>query len=89
MSEISGLRNRNVTVDDSSLSLTFDGKWDEQITVSMPADHLDKLMILHERIQQEVSVDAETDAFGALIVRQKTNSVGLEVRLIWMRRGQL
>ena len=37
MSEILGLRNHNVTVDGSSLSLTFDGRWGEQITVSMLA----------------------------------------------------
>lgn len=56
MSEILGLRNHNVTVDGSSLSLTFDGRWGEQITVSMPADHLDALMASLGRVKQEVSI---------------------------------
>ena len=56
MSEIFGLRNHNVTVDGSSLSLTFDGRWGEQITVSMPADHLDALMASLGRVKQEVSI---------------------------------
>lgn len=51
MSEILGLRNHNVTVDGSSLSLTFDGRWGEQITVSMPADHLDALMASLGRVK--------------------------------------
>ena len=56
MSEILGLRNHDVTVDGSSLSLTFDGRWGEQITVSMPADHLEALMASLGRVKQEVSI---------------------------------
>jgi hypothetical protein len=55
MTEIVGLRFHDVTVDGSSLSLTFEGKSGEQITVSMLTEYLDTLMMSLARVKQEVS----------------------------------
>lgn len=56
MTEIIGVRSHDVTLDGSSLSLTFEGNSGEQITVSMPTDYLDALMISLGRVKQEVVV---------------------------------
>lgn len=56
MTEIVGLRNHKVTEDGSSLSLTFEGRLGEMVTVSMPAGYLDALLVSLGRVKQEAAV---------------------------------
>jgi hypothetical protein len=56
MTEIIGLRNHELTEDGSLLSLTFEGRLGEMVTVSMSTCYLDALLVSLGRVQQETTV---------------------------------
>lgn len=55
MIEIIGLRNHELTEDGSLLSLTFEDRRGERVTVSMPTGYLDALLASLGRVKQETT----------------------------------
>lgn len=55
MTEIVGLRNHEVSDDGSLLSLTFEGRVGELISVSLPTDYLDGFLTSFGRAKEEVA----------------------------------
>lgn len=55
MTEIIGLQYHDVTPDGTMLNLIFEGKYGEQVQLSMPTDNLDALLISLDRVKLEAS----------------------------------